>query len=165
MAETIESQTQSASLYAELPNYAENQRVIAEMSMLDEVAAEAARLAEAQTQPARLDTEVDSMEVDATKGAGHCAKRLAVAACEDGGPKGRPIRIEDCESTTFEGKTSGSEEADQAARLEQNQNAALLQQMALLCQSVQNLGKQYKKDSQLKERTRRQQHFDIESQN
>ena len=29
---------------AELPNYAENQRVVAEMSMLDEVAAGAARL-------------------------------------------------------------------------------------------------------------------------
>ena len=50
-AETIESQTQSVSLHAELPNYAENQRVVAEMSLLDEVAAEAARLAEAQTQP------------------------------------------------------------------------------------------------------------------
>ena len=42
------------------------------MSMLDEVAAEAARMAEAQTQPEGLDTEVDSMEVDSsTKVAGH----------------------------------------------------------------------------------------------
>ena len=48
------------------------------MSMLDEVAAEAARLAEAQTQPAGLDTEVDSMEVETAKMWGHCVKRLAV---------------------------------------------------------------------------------------
>ena len=52
--------------------------------MLDEVAAEAARLADAQTQ-AGLDTEVDRMVEPSTKVAGHCAKRLAVAACEDGG--------------------------------------------------------------------------------
>ena len=44
--ETIESQTQSVSLLEELPNYAESQRVVASMSMLDEVAAESARLAE-----------------------------------------------------------------------------------------------------------------------
>ena len=50
-AETIESQTLSGLLYSELPNFAENQRVLAEMSMFDEVAAEATRLAEAQTQP------------------------------------------------------------------------------------------------------------------
>ena len=41
-----------------------NQRVVAEKSMLGEVAAEAARLAEAQTQSSGLDTEVDSMEVE-----------------------------------------------------------------------------------------------------
>ena len=62
-AETIESQTQSVSLYAELPNNAENQRVVAGTSMLDEVAAEAARVANAQTQPAGLHTEVDTMDV------------------------------------------------------------------------------------------------------
>ena len=70
-AETIESVSQSGSLYAELRNYAENQRVVAAMSMLDEVAAEAARLAEAQTQPAALDTSADSMEVETAKMAGH----------------------------------------------------------------------------------------------
>ena len=89
-AETIESVSQLGSPYAELPNYADNQRVLAEMSMLDEVAAEAARL-----EPAGLD-EVDSIEVDTTEVAGHCAQRLAVA-CEDG-PEGRPIRIGDREN-------------------------------------------------------------------
>ena len=54
--------------------------------MLDEVAAEAARLANAQTQPAGLDTEIDSMDVEPSQVAGHCVKRLAVAACEDDGP-------------------------------------------------------------------------------
>ena len=130
------------SLYAGLPNNAENQRVVAEMSMLDKVAAEAARLANAHTQPAGLDTEADSMEVDTAKVAGHCDKRVAVAACEDGRPEGRPIRIDDCENTTFESKNpgSGSEETGQAVRQEQNPNAELLQQMTLLCQTVQNLG-------------------------
>ena len=61
------------------------------------MAAEAARLANAQTQPAGLDTEVDSMDVEPSKVAGHCAKRLAVAVCEEGGPEGRPIKIDDCE--------------------------------------------------------------------
>ena len=46
-AETFESVSQSESLFGELPNYAENQRVLAEMGMLDETA-EAARFAEAQ---------------------------------------------------------------------------------------------------------------------
>ena len=48
-AGTTECVAQSELSYVELPNYAENQRVLAEMSMLDEVAAEAARLAEAPT--------------------------------------------------------------------------------------------------------------------
>ena len=52
--------------------------------MLDEVAAEAARLANAQTQPAGLDTEVDTMDVEPSKLAGHGVTRLAVAACEEG---------------------------------------------------------------------------------
>ena len=68
-------------LYAEQPNYAEKQREAAKMNVLDEVAAEAARMAEAQTQPERRDAEVD-MEIDSsTKVAGHCAKRQAVTAC------------------------------------------------------------------------------------
>ena len=37
--------------------------------------------------------------------AGHCTKRQAVAACEDGGPEGRAISFNDCEHTVFEGKT------------------------------------------------------------
>ena len=48
------------------------------------------------------------MEVETAILAGHCVKRLAAAAGEDGGPEGRPIRIDDCENTTLEGKTSGS---------------------------------------------------------
>ena len=97
--------------------------------------------------------------------AGHCANKLAVAACEDGGREGRPITIDDCENTTFEGKTSGSgaEEKGQAAGQEQNQNADLLQQMTLLYQTMQNLGKQMQ-EGFAAERTRRQQDFDIESQ-
>ena len=72
-AETIESQTQSVRLYAELPNYAEKQREAAKMNMLD-VAAEAARMAEAQTQPEGRDAEADNMEIDSsTIVAGHCA--------------------------------------------------------------------------------------------
>ena len=42
-SETIKSVSQTESLHAELPNYAEKQRELADMSMLDEVAAEAAR--------------------------------------------------------------------------------------------------------------------------
>ena len=99
-AETIESQTQSVSQYPGLPNYAENQRVVAEMSVLGEVATGVARLADAH-QPAGLDIEADSMEVDTAKVTGHCAKRPAVAACDDGGPEGRPIRIDDCENTNL----------------------------------------------------------------
>ena len=38
--------------------------VLDEVAMLDEVAAEAARLADAQTQLAALDTALDSMEVE-----------------------------------------------------------------------------------------------------
>ena len=138
-----QSQTQSVLLYAELPNFTEKQRETAKMNLLDEVAAEAARLAEAQTQPAGLDAEEDSVEVETVKMAGHCVKREAVPACEDGGLEGRPVQIDDCENTTI-GKTSrsGSEETGQAARQEQNQNPDLLQQMTLLCQTVQKPGKQ-----------------------
>ena len=60
----MKSQTQAVSQNAELPNDAENQRAVAEKSMLGEVVAEAARLSEAQTQSSGLDTEVDSMEVE-----------------------------------------------------------------------------------------------------
>ena len=68
-------------------------------------------------------------------------------------------------NTTCEGKTSGSgsEETGQAARQEQNQNADLVQQMTLLCQTVQNLGKQMQ-EGFAAERTRRQQDSDFESQ-
>ena len=102
--------------------------------MLDEVAAEAARMAEAQTQPVGRDAEADNMEIDSsTKVAGHCAKRQAVAACEDGGPEGRAISFDDCEHTIFEVKTSGngSDETGQTARPDQNHSVDLLQQMTL----------------------------------
>ena len=73
-AETVESVSQSESLFGELPNYAENQRVLAEMGMLDEVA-EAARFAEAQTQPEDLNTAVDNMEAETEKnGRSLCAE-------------------------------------------------------------------------------------------
>ena len=102
-AETIESQTQSVLLYEELQNYAEKQREAAKKNMFDEVAAEAAGMAEAQTQLEGRDAEADNMEIDSsTKVADHCAKRQPVAACEDGGPEGRAIRFDDCEHTIFE---------------------------------------------------------------
>ena len=47
------------SLHAGRPNYAENQRVVAEMSMLNEVAAGAARSAEALTQPDGRDADAE----------------------------------------------------------------------------------------------------------
>ena len=85
-------------------------------------------MAEAQTQPEGLDTEVDNMEIDSsTKVAGHCVKRLAVADCEDGLPEGRAIRIDDYENTTCEGKTTrnGSDETGQTIRPDQNNSVDL----------------------------------------
>ena len=111
--------------------------------MLDEVAAEAARMGEALTLLEGGDAAADNMEIDSsTKAAGHCTKRQAVAACEDGGPEGRAIRFNDCEHTVFEGKTSGngSDETDRTARQDHIHNAGLLKQMTLLCQTVQSLG-------------------------
>ena len=63
------------------------------------VAAEPTRLAEAQTQPAALDTSVDNMEAGTANMAGHCVKRPAVATSEDGVPEGRPIQLDDCENS------------------------------------------------------------------
>ena len=71
--ETIKSSSQPGQLYSGLPNYSENQRVKFEMSMLDEIAAEAAALAEIQTQPADLPPAVDSMEGrDRQNGGSNC---------------------------------------------------------------------------------------------
>ena len=81
--------------------YAENQRGRSEMSMLDEVAAEAAALAEMQTQVGDLPTTVDSMEAETAKMAGHIVKRLAVATGEDGGPAGCPQLVDDCENAVL----------------------------------------------------------------
>ena len=50
----------------------------------------------------------------------------------------------------------------QTVRSEQYQNVDLLQQMTLLCQTVQNLGEQVQEGCAA-ERTRRQQDFDSES--
>ena len=65
--ETIESLSQQDVLYKNLENYAENQRGTSEMSMLDEVAAEAVALAEMQTQVGDLPTAVDSMDAETKK--------------------------------------------------------------------------------------------------
>ena len=73
-----------------LENYAESQRVKSEMSMLDEIAAEAAVVAEIQTQVEDIPTAVDSMEAETIKKAGHIVKRSAVATGADGGPAGCP---------------------------------------------------------------------------
>ena len=58
---------------------------------------------------------------DKQKRRGHCTKRQAVAACEDGGPEGRAIRFDDCGHTVFEWKTSGNgfHETDRTARQDQ----------------------------------------------
>ena len=143
-AETIESQTQSVLLYW-LPNNAEEQREATRKNMLDEVAAEAARMAEALSLRDGGDADADNMEMDSsTKAAGHCTKRQAVAACEDGGLEGRETRFDDCEHTVFEGKTSGkgSDETDRTARQDKIHIAVLLKQMTLLCQTVHSLARQ-----------------------
>ena len=142
-AETIESQTQSILLHAGSPNYAEEQWEATRNNMLDEMAADAARMAEEMTLPDGGEANADNMEIDSsTKAADHCTKRQAVAACEDGGLEGRAIRFDDCEHTVFEGKTSGngSDETDLTARQDQIHNGDLLKQMTLLCQTVQSLG-------------------------
>ena len=113
--------------------------------MLDEVAAEAARIAEALTPPGGSDADADNMKIDSsTKASGRCTKRQAVAACEDGGLEGRAIRFDDCEHTVFEGKTSGnvSDETDRTARQDQTHKADLLKQMTLLCQTIHSLDRQ-----------------------
>ena len=80
---------------------------IESLSLLDEVAVEAAALAEMQTQVGDLPTAVDSMEAETAKMAGHIVKRMAVATSEDGGPEGRPRQVDECENTVYEGKTPG----------------------------------------------------------
>ena len=133
--------------------------------MLDEIAAEAAALAEMQIQPGDLPTAVDRMEVETVKMAGLTVKRMAVATSEDGRPEGRPIQVDDCENTVSESKAPGGASDDpigQTARSEQHQNIYLLQQMTILCQTVQNLGKQVQ-EGFAAERTRRQEEFETES--
>ena len=102
--------------------------------MLDEMMAEAARMAEEMTLPDRGEAKADNMEIDSsTKEAGHCTKRQAAASCQDGGLEARSTRVDDCEHAVFEGKTSrnGSDETDRTARLDQIRNADLLEQMTL----------------------------------
>ena len=66
------------------------------------MAAEAAKMAEALTLLEGGDADPDNMEIDSsTKAAGHCTKRQAVAACEDGGPERGSISFDDCEHTVF----------------------------------------------------------------
>ena len=69
----------SVLLYADLPNYAEEQREAARKNMLDEVAAEAARMAEALTPPEGGDADADNMDIDSsTKVAGQQKWRVIV---------------------------------------------------------------------------------------
>ena len=96
--ETIESLTQQDLLYKNLENYAGNQRGESGMSMLDDVAAEAAALAEMQTQVEDIPTTVARKEVVTVPMAGHIAKRSAVAMGADGGPAGCPKVVDDCEN-------------------------------------------------------------------
>ena len=84
--------------------------------------------------PQRLILRWYSTEAETAKMAGLCAKRLAVATGEDGGPEGPPIQVDDCENIVFEGRTPGNgsgDPRDHTARSEQHQNVDLLQQMTL----------------------------------
>ena len=101
--ETIESLSQQDVLYKNLENYAENQRGTSEMSMLDEVAAEAVALAEMQTQVRDLPTAVDSMDAETKKNPGHITKRMAVTTSDVRVPEGRPRQLDDYENTVYEG--------------------------------------------------------------
>ena len=74
--------------------------------MLEEVAAKAAAVAEAQTQPENLHTVEESMEAETVKMSGHTVKRMAVAPSEDGGPEGRTILVDDCENPVLRGSSS-----------------------------------------------------------
>ena len=81
------------------------------------------------------------MEIDSsTKVAGHRVKRPAVAACGDGRPEGRAIRIDDSESTIFEGKTTGNgpDETGQTTRQDQKSQ----RRSVTANDAVQCLGKQ-----------------------
>ena len=80
---------------------AEKRRGKSEMSMLDEVAAEAAALAEMLTEQVDLPTAVDSMEAETIKMVGRIEKRLAVATGEDGGQAECPRVVDDCENTAY----------------------------------------------------------------
>ena len=175
--ETIESLSQEDLLYKNLENYGMNLRGKSEMSMLDEVAAGAAALAEMQSHVGRIPTAVDSMERRDQKMAGYIVKRSAVATGADGGPAGCPKVVDDCENTVFEGKTPGCASDDpmgltdrrqltlselQGDRTEQHLNNDLLQQMTILCTTVQNLGQQMQ-DGLPTERIRNQEDFATES--
>ena len=80
---------------------AEKRRGKSEMSMLDEVAAEAVALAEMLTEQVDLPTAVESMEAETIKMVGRIVKRLAVATGEDGGQAECPRVVEDCENTAY----------------------------------------------------------------
>ena len=147
------------------------------MSTLDEIAVEAAALAEMQTQVGNIPTAVDSIKDETIKMWSHIVKRSAVATGADGGPAGCPKVVDDGENTVFEHKTPGCASDDsvgqmdrrqltwsepQGSQTEQHQNNDLLQRITILCQTEQKLGKQMQ-DGFAVERTRRQEDFAAES--
>ena len=119
--ETIESLTQQELLYTNLKNVAGNQRGEPGMSMLDDVAAEAAALAEMQTQVVEIPTIVASMEVETVPMAGHIAKRSKVAMGADGGPAGCPKVVDDCENMEDEDEIPGCASDDRMGRMDRTQ--------------------------------------------
>ena len=66
------------------------------------------------------------MEVETAEMAGHCVKRLAEAASDDGGPEGRPIQIDDCENTTLKVKLQEKDLMKRAKQLEKNRIKTLI---------------------------------------
>ena len=147
------------------------------MSKLDEIAAEAAALAEMQAQVEDIPTVADSMEAETTNMAGHIVKRSAVATGADGGPAGCPkwsitvktpsLKVETpgCASDDPMGQTDRRQltwSEPQGSRTEQHQNNDLLQQMTILCATVRSLGRQMQ-DGFAAARIRRQEDFAIET--
>ena len=130
--------------------------------MLEEVAAKAAAMAEAQTQPEDPPTVEDSMEAETARLAGHSVKKEW--PWQPVKTEGRKVqRSLSMTSRTRLSRGLSEEPMGQTPRTEQHQNTDLLQQITILCQTVQNLGKQMQEGYAV-ERTRRQQDFDTQSQ-
>ena len=106
--------------------------------MLDEVAAEAARLAQAQAQPAGLDTEVGSM--GSMGGRSRIAGRQAVEHGVNGSPVATATRVDGPGQTQKEDRAKHSSTVEMEHEGERDVPKQLLQQMQSLCDTVKDLG-------------------------